>query len=455
MTCQLYSKKRIAQLTELVKTSDLPMPFRVRKLAENGVKNSIFTGTAYMDYIQPYKGTLLQRLFMVKKEVRNKVEFRVAEYGRRVLGGDYVICNVYFSYMQGNEIWSENSDTSKTGWNSDECYIEKTAKAKRSFIFSPFIHVDGNKAIEKYGRYTGAREYFGNYEDHIFRYDLMDYLNIYYKHPFIEGLVKMGYGHFLSAVNLINGKGKNFSEVFGISPEWKNELKNPSYSRNDLILLRKYPWIKTAKEFKRVQELLSWYDKNGQNKYSCFGDQHVFETEEWEYVMKNLDYSESNIYRDYLTAAYSLGWDHNDNFIQFPKNKKELMKLHDAATSAQQVEKNRKYDKEILKYSEEAEKYRFSDECFTIFPVKNSEEMITESDRLHHCVKTYIPRVAAGETMIFFIRRTENLNDPYITLEADLKSGKVIQVRGKRNTAPDDKVKNFVNEWEHEFHLCG
>lgn len=60
---------------------------------------------------------------------------------------------------------------------------------------------------------------------------------------------------------------------------------------------------------------------------------------------------------------------------------------------------------------------------------------------------------AAGDTSIFLIRKRENVNHPYYTLE--LKRNEVIQLRGKNNCRPTDSVVAFVNKWAKKNKLSG
>ena len=79
----------------------------------------------------------------------------------------------------------------------------------------------------------------------------------------------------------------------------------------------------------------------------------------------------------------------------------------------------------------------------------NSAAIKEEGEALHHCVGTYIERVAKGETAIFFIRREAEPDKPYYTLE--WRDNKVIQCRGMNNCSVTDKVKAFVQTFEEKM----
>ena len=54
--------------------------------------------------------------------------------------------------------------------------------------------------------------------------------------------------------------------------------------------------------------------------------------------------------------------------------------------------------------------------------------------------------MAKQETLIFFVRKIEELDKPFVTLEYSLKSKKVLQCYGNKNTKPEEKVLEFVNK---------
>lgn len=82
---------------------------------------------------------------------------------------------------------------------------------------------------------------------------------------------------------------------------------------------------------------------------------------------------------------------------------------------------------------------------------KSGEEIKEEGRTLHHCVGTYVERVARGETMILFIRRIEKPAEPFYTME--FRDGKVVQCRGKHNCAMTKEIKAFAMAFEKKMKL--
>ena len=74
-------------------------------------------------------------------------------------------------------------------------------------------------------------------------------------------------------------------------------------------------------------------------------------------------------------------------------------------------------------------------------------ELTAEGKDLHHCVGGYIRDMAEGETAIFFLRKANEPDKPFYTLE--LQKKRVIQCRTEHNASYDRNpdVKNFVDMW--------
>lgn len=80
-----------------------------------------------------------------------------------------------------------------------------------------------------------------------------------------------------------------------------------------------------------------------------------------------------------------------------------------------------------------------------IRPAKSHKELITEGEKLHHCVTSYAKKVSAGKTCILFIRRADRPNEPFYTLE--WLDGRVEQNRGAWNCKRTPEVEVFEAKW--------
>ena len=70
---------------------------------------------------------------------------------------------------------------------------------------------------------------------------------------------------------------------------------------------------------------------------------------------------------------------------------------------------------------------------------------------MHHCVASYADRVIDGTSIIFFMRKAEDPETPYITMEFDRK-GDLVQARKSRNaTIANTEESAFIRQFQKEI----
>ena len=69
-----------------------------------------------------------------------------------------------------------------------------------------------------------------------------------------------------------------------------------------------------------------------------------------------------------------------------------------------------------------------------------------EAKKLRHCADSYIRSVIDGYTMIFFMRKKDNPETPWITIE--VRNNYVAQYAGFGDMVPDKDVTEKINEWK-------
>lgn len=91
---------------------------------------------------------------------------------------------------------------------------------------------------------------------------------------------------------------------------------------------------------------------------------------------------------------------------------------------------------------------------FIVVAPKKPLELATEGTRLHHCVKSYIDKVVNGVTNIMFIRKADDPETPFFTVEVTNEK-KIEQVHGScnRNANTEPGLTEFVHAWADKKHL--
>ena len=152
----------------------------------------------------------------------------------------------------------------------------------------------------------------------------------------------------------------------------------------------------------------------------------------------------ARVYRDYLQECEQLRIDLQDKEILFPK---DLTAAHNRTMEQVKFERNKADQEKFQKAVEKLEKFAWSEGEFFIRPARERMELTAEGKALHHCVGGYIRDMAEEKTAIFFLRKANEPDKPFYTLE--LQKKRVIQCRTEHNASYDRNpdVKNFVDMW--------
>lgn len=129
-----------------------------------------------------------------------------------------------------------------------------------------------------------------------------------------------------------------------------------------------------------------------------------------------------------------------------------LIEINITDKEARNKEEQERLNKLAAKlYDQRKEKFEYADDNFSIVVPEEMNKITKEGVYLHHCVGGYISRVAEGRTNILFLRKNENIDIPFFTIEVN-NHNEVIQIHGLYNRwlgNEPDAVK-FVINWIHE-----
>lgn len=140
--------------------------------------------------------------------------------------------------------------------------------------------------------------------------------------------------------------------------------------------------------------------------------------------------------------------------LEIPLPKKlpvNLLEEHNHLQAQVRVKELIKYEESFKKVSQahisEVDDFNKShkDSEFLVDIPKESKELIMEGQALNHCVASYAPYMAAGKTLIFFVRTKEKPDKPFVTFE--VKDKQLVQAHGFNNSNPSQNVKDFINDF--------
>lgn len=90
---------------------------------------------------------------------------------------------------------------------------------------------------------------------------------------------------------------------------------------------------------------------------------------------------------------------------------------------------------------------------FSIVIPSSPEDLLEEGRMLGHCVGSYWRKVARGDTQIVFLRYTNDIDNPYCTIE--VRGNMVLQCYNKNDTHDKNRDRiRYIKEWANEKHLA-
>lgn len=292
------------------------------------------------------------------------------------------------------------------------------------------------------------------------------YLKMYLRHPLlIERLTKVGFENIVADVVYRHGFGDALDEMQArthrILRVEKQDVSVLQEQKVGMPLLKKYQAY-VAIHLRGRAELFQWQLHNEVSEIPT----DIFQYMTAEKFMRYIDaqfpiYCEArpaNGYRDptmetlvityvdYLHMCRRQAYDMKEKSVLFPKNcaaahdreAERIQKINDA-------QKNKAFG---IAYAGFARKAALSNEELQIVCPKRVNDLVAEGRALHHCVGSYVDRVAEGRCLIVFVRRVEEPEKPYVTVE--VRNGKIEQIHGDHNSDPTEEVQKFVDLWSRK-----
>lgn len=153
-------------------------------------------------------------------------------------------------------------------------------------------------------------------------------------------------------------------------------------------------------------------------------------------------------YEDYLRMAERLEYNISDRSVLFPNNFK---KAHDTVSKTIiELENKRKTVALEKQYKQYKQLLGYEDNNYVIVPPSKHTDIVFEGQELHHCVASYVNRVISGATIILFIRKKDEPDKPFYTLNLDPKDYHQIQCRGLYNCDTTKEIDRFLAKYRKE-----
>lgn len=223
----------------------------------------------------------------------------------------------------------------------------------------------------------------------------------------------------------------SFENRFGVTKDYLTFMVKYNLTYNELEVLQviKHKNIRNVKKLSKLdnfKELSTYLDME-------------------KALSNGLNETNEHLYKDYLDFAKRLHLNMKDKRVLYPT---DIVKSHDELMHQVETIENQEIIEKIKIRYGELKQLSYHDDKYVVFPVPSLSDLIRESEVQDICIRSYNERYANGETNLFFMRSIKNVNKPLVAIE--VKDGRIMQSRGKRNNVPTRMQKAFINKWEKE-----
>lgn len=310
------------------------------------------------------------------------------------------------------------------------------------------------------------------------KFNVNKFITTFHKRPYLEYLAKAGLSRLVAEIVDTYGWWGDPGTIctYGQSLQGALQLNGNRVNRMKQINggLRALEWLQyeEAMETKISQESLEYIQRKNVSLDDCEDIlKELISVNRMVNYMKKQKVAPNKLaitWRDYLRMAKDEGMDTTDDIVRLPKDLKArhdyLVELGNKRKDEERLKGYKKLDKQIQKRIPEAARYFWEDDKYMIIPAGTCEELMTEGRTLHHCVGRddhYMKKMAAGTSWILFLRKKENLEKAYYTVEIDMKDDRILQYYSEFDRQPDkgiiskvlDKFKRSIKHGQQQTRI--
>lgn len=429
-----------------------PIPKRILAQIKRKDKKTYSTPsghTRFYSYLATWKKELVKVTVAVKHYKQKWYCKQVAVHGLH--SPNALVKDVEYYTIAGYVVgWNDVHACSRKKYWEDGLWY--TCAPKYFDMYAPTINLD---YLERFPAYK-----YSQYDNAIYD-DILTYLRFYEQFPEAEYLIKSGLKYYATSKTIVRQVRKDKSFHKWLVTHIDYNMCTGRYYCHTLLQAykRNLPIVQLQRLEERKRKLT--HDYYGKTIVQAVIKKGV--KGEFEKFFAYLDKYDINehVYFDYIRACQYLGRDLTDDKIRYPRDFKHWHDLLIAEMDVVRREEERQHKKQMEQEKRElaenflkaAKKYLplagfNKDKHYAIFIAQSPAELVKEGNALSHCVghNGYDKKMAKQETLIFFVRKIEELDKPFVTLEYSLKSKKVLQCYAYKNTKPEEKVLEFVNK---------
>lgn len=424
---------------DLTKIRGVAIPREVKEWCEKNSENRSFRYCSFLSY---KNGEIVERIFGTRRYKTEGV--KIGEVMRHSTGGSSVIVrNLIYRPLCGYTVVFEPKDI----YEHQSGYAFKIFYQEDFDVWSPasgnigvsYVCINSQMIFDveefKYCGYTSGSG------------GVIRYLDEYRKDKSLEYFGKMGIG-----VSPVLMKKAKKSKAFR---KWLFENHEGVKAYGVQAALYAYESGKDLKDAKDYCFFKNQFDRMVAQRIPEIRGTKLDRAKVLEYVdTNNIDYT---LYDDYLKAIKYLKLNLKDTKNIYPYDFQRMHDLRAAEYAARKLEKDREKRAELYESFKEAannaKQYETSDARYMLVAPSDVTDLINEGDKLCHCVGRmgYDKKMADGVSIIMFVRRVDEPNTPFVTVEWRVDKKILNQCYGFKDSKPSDDVMAFVNNWASQM----
>ena len=391
--------------------------------------------TRFYSYLTKNDGELVKVTVAVITRYKTWFCKQVAVHG--IDSKSCLVKDMEFHYIAGYQVgWHGEGASKHKPWYEDGKWY-----TAMDDYFNPYAHPVNNEYVGTFDefKYSAYNEFNGEC--------IIKYLREYRKHPILEMLVKHKLFRFLYSKQIVSKceKDKAFRRWI---------IKNAEAATDGRIYISAI--LKAYKDNISIQTAQSLEVLKKELASGAFEPiKAIIGEDTARYKSYLIKQNASNRqYLDYVNACNYLGIDMTQPKNLFPKDFRRWHNIRADEYWTTRALRDAEEKKELYeKFAAVAEKYlplqRNGKGDYIIVIAKSPAELVEEGNALSHCVgrMNYDQKMLREETLIFFVRKKDAPDVPFVTLEYSLSRKTILQCYGYHDSTPEKSVSTFVNKW--------
>ena len=283
---------------------------------------------------------------------------------------------------------------------------------------------------------------------------IIQYLAEYTRRPQMEMLVKLDHTDVIEDLlrgnrhgSVLNWKARTPAAFFGLS---KADYRKFRAGGGRVEALEAWKQTMPGGDFQEWIRLHGVFGKHLEQFLKMFGaDPRREKIIRWYAAQEGHCEEIWTVWQDTLQLEAEIGNDITHDDVIMPE---DLRRRHDRAAELRNELRAREAQKNYARrFRELKRRYGYTDGVLSVTVPTCAEEIENEGALLRHCVAGYAKRHIEGVKTILFLRWSDDLTTPYITIEAD--GTRIVQIHGYHNdlgscqVKPEKAHEAFLEEW--------